>query len=123
MKKKDQDHQEPNEKQENQADQGNQDQSKQSNPKNDEGTKAGEHAQEAVQPADLDHKQLGEFSKKMDADDAMRSEFQVDPHGTLKKHGVALPQGYRASYDHQFVKSSDGSDRVSHSYGPMRIEK
>lgn len=108
---------------ENQAHQGKQDPAKSNDHSKDAKPEAGSQSKQASSASELDHKQLGEFSKKMDADESMRSEFQVDPHGTLKKHGVALPEGYRASYDHQFVKSSDGADRVSHSYGPMRIEK
>lgn len=58
---------------------------------------------------DLDHGQLEQFNESLEKDEALRGRFQQDPQGVLKEHGIELPEGYKATYDHQYVKPSDGS--------------
>ena len=74
-----------------------------------------------VDTSKLDHHQLADFSHKVEADPVLNAKFQADPHGTLKENGVSIPEGYRATHDNQYVKSSDGANRVVHSYGPVKV--
>ena len=66
-------------------------------------------AQHGREFADLDHDKISKFHEEMDRDEGLKQRFQQDPHGVLNEHGVVLPEGYKATYDHQFTKPADGS--------------
>lgn len=64
---------------------------------------------QGAQFSDLDHDKIAKFHDELEKDEALKGRFQADPQGVLQEHGIAIPEGYTASYDNQYVKPSDGS--------------
>jgi hypothetical protein len=57
----------------------------------------------------FDHETLEKLNDELANDQGLRDRFQKEPDAVLQERGIAVPEGFKANYDQQFVKPSDGS--------------
>lgn len=64
----------------------------------------------------LDFDKIYKFHDELDKDDHLKQRFQQHPEAVLQEYNVGVPEGYKASYDNQYVKPSDGTNVGMYGY-------